>query len=98
MSTFSTSTGSHSVWASTFTPGYIFLTSSMLSGLNLSCTMHVPCQRIIFLEVIFCRFFPISTSGTNMIVSEGDASTTLTAFADVQQESHSALTAADVLT
>ncbi len=56
--------------------------------------MQVPSQVMIFLEVMFCRFWPISLSGTNTISSWGMASITAATFEDVQQASHSALTAA----
>src|SRR5262249_29579233 len=94
--------GGHSGWASTTTPGLAFRYDLMSSAVKRSCTSPWPLQVVMWTGVCLATFFARDSSGTMMTVSTlrsaAIASTTSTALDDVQQMSDSAFTSADVFT
>ena len=90
--------GGHSGWVRTIISGFCFLISSISCALNLSCTIQVPTHDIIWTFVFDYTYFAMYWSGKKITLSAPRDSTTLTALADVQQISDSALTSADVFT
>src|SRR5271166_6385676 len=93
-----TTSGGHSGWASTTAPGYASRNSRMSAAVNCSCTSQRPRQAMISTLVCAATFLARYSSGVMTTRGTPSDSTTLTAFAEVQQMSEAAFTAADVLT
>ena len=79
-------------------PGFNSLISLISLAVNCSWTIHVPFQEIISTLVFDATYFAKYSSGKKITFLTPSDSTTLTALADVQQTSVSALTSADVFT
>ncbi len=76
----------------------VFLNSAISFSLNCSCTWHFPCHDIISTFVLVATYLAKYSSGKNKTLFTPRDSTTLTALAEVQHTSVSALTSAEVLT
>src|SRR5665213_271903 len=97
-----TTSGGHSGWVSTTTPGLDARKSRMFCAVKRSCTSQAPSQVMILILVWLATFCARYLSGTMMTVStpfsRAMSSTTATALEDVQHTSLSAFTSADVFT
>ena len=90
--------GGHSGCAITFRPGSAARIAAMSSAVKRSCTSQWPFQAMISTLVLVCTYFARYSSGMSSTRGAPRLSTIFTAFDDVQQISHSAFTAAEVLT
>ena len=90
--------GGHSGWAMIFTPGSAARSAAISSPVKRSCTSQWPFQAMISTLVLVCTYLARYSSGRKITRGAPRLSTTFTAFDDVQQMSHSAFTAALVLT
>ena len=79
-------------------PGSAARMSAMSSAVKRSCTSQRPFQAMISTLVCVCTYLARYSSGISSTRGAPRLSTTFTAFDEVQQMSHSAFTAAEVLT
>src|SRR5690554_549026 len=88
----------HSGCTKTSMPGCARRSAFISETRNSSCTMQTPSQPMISTSVCEATYLPRCPSGTKITFGTPSASTTFTALDEVQQISHSALTAAEVFT
>ena len=90
--------GGHSGCAMICMPGSAARMSAMSCAVKRSCTSQWPFQAMISTLVLVCTYWARYSSGMSRTRGAPRLSTIFTALDEVQQISHSAFTAADVLT
>src|SRR4051794_34991206 len=93
-----TTSGGHSGWASTVTPGWFSRNWRTSSAVKSSWTSQWPCHAMISTLVSLATFWARYSSGIISTRGTRKDSTTFLALPEVQQISEAALTAAEVLT